>query len=258
MVEPTVLRNDRGRVRFLTLNRPQVRNAIDTATMRLLHDEISDAGEDSAIRVIVIDAKGGIAFSAGGDIAEMSRFTPLSADTLMEIWQKAFECIAHSPKPVIAAVEGIAFGGGMELAMACHIRVASEAATFAQTEIVLDHLPGGGGTQRLPRLVPLGFAYEHLLLGEPIPAQEAWRIGLVNHVWPRDQFVERVLAFAEQFAERAPTAIRFTLEAIREGLNGTLDAGLRLERAMAGLVLESDEARKGLEEFLAKKRKGRK
>ena len=142
--------------------------------------------------------------------------------------------------------------------MACHIRVASEAASFAQTEIVLNHLPGGGGTQRLPRLVPLGFAYEHLLLGDPIPAQEAWRIGLVNHVWPRAEFASRTLALAERIAERAPTAVRFTLEAIGEGLKGTLDAGLRLERAMAGLALESDEARKGLEEFLAKKRKARK
>jgi enoyl-CoA hydratase len=258
MADPTVLRSDRGRVRFLTLNRPHVRNAIDTATMRLLHDELRRAVEDAVIRVIVIDAKGGVAFSAGGDIAEMKTFTPLSADTLMETWQKAIECIARSPKPVIAAVDGFAYGGGMELAMACHIRVASEAASFAQTEIALDHLPGGGGTQRLPRLVPLGFAYEHLLLGDPIPAQEAWRIGLVNHVWPRAEFAERTLALADRIADRAPTAVRFTLEAIREGLNGTLDTGLRLERAMAGLVLESDEARKGLEEFLTKKRKARK
>ncbi len=258
MADATVLRRDRGRVRILTLNRPHVRNAIDIATMRLLHEELISAAEDPAIRVIVIDAEGGIAFSAGGDIAEMATFTPLSADALMETWQKAFECIARSPKPVIAAVDGVAFGGGTELAMACHIRVASEAASFAQTEIALDHLPGGGGTQRLPRLVPLGFAYEHLLLGEPISAQEAWRIGLVNHVWPRAEFFERTLALAGRIAERSPTAVRFTLEAIREGLNGTLDVGLRLERAMAGLVLELDEARKGLEEFLAKKRKARK
>ena len=254
MAESTVLRGDRGYVRILTLNRPHVRNAIDIATMQLLHTEIAGAVNDSAVRVIVINGKGGIAFSAGGDMAEMITFSSLSADTLMETWQKAFECIARSPKPVIAAVEGFAYGGGTELAMACHIRVASEDASFGQTEISLDHLPGGGGTQRLPRLVPLGFAYEHLMLGDPIPAREAWRVGLVNHVWPKAEFFARTLALAERIAQRSPTAIRFTLEAIREGLNGSLDVGLRLERAMAGLVLESDEARKGLEEFLAKKR----
>ena len=258
MVEPTVLRTDHGFVRLLTLNRPHVRNAIDVATMRLLHEEVARAAVDHAVRVIVINGKGGVAFSAGGDMAEMISFSPLSADTLTDTWQKAFECIARSPKPVIAAVEGFAYGGGTELAMACHIRVASEDASFAQTEIALDHLPGGGGTQRLPRLVPLGFAYEHLMLGDPILAQEAWRVGLVNHVWPKVGFLDRTLALAERIAQRSPTAIRFTLEAIREGLNGSLDVGLRLERAMAGLVLESDEARKGLENFLAKKREGRK
>jgi enoyl-CoA hydratase len=254
MTEPTVLRTDHGPVRFLTLNRPRVRNAIDIATMRLMHEEVARASDNDSVRAIVINGKGGVAFSAGGDMAEMIGFSPLSADTLMHVWQKALECIARSPKPVIAAVEGFAYGGGTELALACHFRVASDDARFGQTEIALDHLPGGGGTQRLPRLVPLGFAYEHLMLGDPISAQEAWRVGLVNHVWPKSEFLDRTLALAQRIAQRSPTAIRFTLEAIREGLNGSLDVGLRLERAMAGLVLESAEARKGLEEFLEKKR----
>lgn len=256
MSEPSITRENRARVCVLYLNRPKQRNAITMEMMRLLHDEVNQAIAASDVRVIVVASKGGIAFSAGGDIAEMTTFTsPLRCDNLMRNWQATFESIARSSKPVIAAVDGFAYGGGMELAMACHIRVASEGSTFAQSEITLDHLPGAGGTQRLPRLVPIGFAYEHLLLGDPISSETALQIGLVNHVWPKSELHDRAFALAERIAARSPTAIRLTLEAIREGLNAPLDVGLRVERALAGLSLESDEARAGLAEFLEKKRK---
>lgn len=255
MSEPTILRHDEGRVAVLTINRPRVRNAMDIAAMRLLGEECARAGTDAAIRVIVITGAGDVAFSAGGDMAEMITFTPLASDTVMDVWQTTLERIERSPKPVIAAINGYAYGGGTELAMACHIRVAADTAKLGQPEIALDHLPGSGGTQRLPRLIPLGIAYEYLLTGDAIPAQDAHRLGLVNHVWPKAELMERALALAERIAERGPVAVRFTLEAVREGLKGPLDAGLRLERALSGLVLESDEARKGLEQFLAKKRK---
>lgn len=255
MTEPNILRQDHGRVAVLTINRPRIRNAIDTATMRQLGAAVGAIAEDSAIRVVVVTGAGDIAFSAGGDMSEMISFSPLKADVLMESWQQTLERVERSPKPVIAAINGFALGGGTELAMACHIRVASDDAKLSQPEIALDHLPGAGGTQRLPRLIPLGIADEYLLTGDPIPAVDAHRLGLVNHVWPKAEFMARTLALAERLALRAPVAVRCTLEAIREGLSGPLSVGLRLERALAGLVLESDEARAGLEAFLSKRRK---
>jgi enoyl-CoA hydratase len=253
--EATILRRDEGPVAILTINRPEVRNAIDTATMRLLGDQVRGAGGDSAIRVIVITGAGEAAFSAGGDMSEMLGFGAIASDTEVAVWQDTNEIIERSLKPVIAAVNGYAYGGGTELAMACHIRVASETARFGQTEIVHDHIPGGGGTQRLPRLIPLSAAYEHLLTGDPIPAEDALRLGLVSHVWPVAELMERTLELAGRIAARSPTAVRYTLEAVRDGLEGSLATGLRLERALAALVADSPEYKTGIEAFLAKRKK---
>ena len=223
--------------------------------MRLIEDAIRDLGRDDGTRVIVLTGAGDVAFSAGGDMKEMQSFSALSGDQLMEVWQTGLEAIENSPKPVICAINGFAYGGGTEIAMACHIRVAVEGARLGQTEIALDHLPGGGGTQRLPRLVPLGFAYEHLLTGEPIEAEDAHRVGLVNHVWPRDEFADRTKDLAGRIAARGQVAVRYTLEAIREGLKGPLSTGIRLERALASIVLGSDDAQTGLEDFFTKGRR---
>lgn len=255
MTEANILRDDHGRVAVLTINRPHVRNALDTVTMRKLGEMMETIEHDGTVRVVVITGAGDIAFSAGGDIAEMSTFSALKADILMESWQYTLERIERSSKPVIAAINGYAYGGGAELAMACHLRVACDDAKLGQPEIALDHIPGAGGTQRLPRLVPLGIAYEYLLTGEAIPVAEAYRIGLVNHVWPKAEFMSKTVTFASRIAERAPVAIQYTLQAIREGLNGPLSVGLRLERALAGLVLESAEAQAGLNAFLSKRRR---
>jgi enoyl-CoA hydratase len=243
-----------GPVVLLTINRPQVRNAIDLPTMRQLGECVAAASIDASVRVLVLTGSGERAFSAGGDIEEMTAHAGLSSDQAMNAWYETLRRIEECPKPVIAAINGFALGGGTEVAMACHIRTASEGATLGQPEIALDHLPGAGGTQRLPRLIALGLAYEYLLTGDRIPAQVALRMGLVNHVWPAQELLPRTLALAARIAERSPIAIQLTLEAIRLGLQGSLDAGLRLERALAGLVLESDEARRGLEDFLKKRR----
>ena len=249
MSEPTLLREDRGTVAVLTINRPQVRNAINTGTMGRLEAEVRNIARDDAIRVIVLTGAGDIAFSAGGDMKQMQEFSPLSSDLEMDVWQTGLEAIERSPKPVICAINGVAFGGGTEIAMACQIRVAVEGAKLGQTEIALDHLPGGGGTQRLPRLVPTGFAYEHLLTGEPIDAADAHRVGLVNHVWPRSEFMDRTMDLAGRIAARSPVAVRYTLDAIRDGLNAPLSVGMRLERALASIVLSGDDAQQGLNEF---------
>ncbi len=251
----TVRRQDQGRVAILAIDRPAVRNAIDIATMSELGAAMKDVIADPALRVAVITGTGDIAFSSGGDIEEMTTHAGLQADQTMIVWEETLHIIETSPKPVIAAINGFALGGGTELAMACHLRTASETAKLGQPEIALDHLPGAGGTQRLPRLIALGLAYEYLLTGDPIPAAEALRIGLVNHVWPAAEFMSRTVALAERIAERSPIAIRLTLEAIRLGLQGSLDSGLRLERALASMVLESGEAKEGLRVFLARRKK---
>jgi len=253
----TVLSTNEGAVAILTIDRPRVRNAIDLATMRELGRQVVTAVTDPSVRVIVITGSGPSAFSSGGDIAEMTTYAGLASDQAMLAWYETLRSIEESPKPVIAAINGFALGGGTELAMACHIRTASSGATLGQPEIALDHLPGAGGTQRLPRLIALGLAYEYLLTGDSIPADEAKRMGLVNHVWPADELLPRTLALAARIAERSPIAITLTLEAIRLGLQGSLDVGLRLERALAGLVLESDEAKRGLEVFLQKRNRHR-
>lgn len=255
MSEQKLLREDKGAVSTITINRPQVRNAIDTETMYRLEHAVRGVARDDDIRVIVLTGAGDIAFSAGGDMKEMQSFSALTGDQLMEVWQTGLEAIERSPKPVICAINGYAYGGGTELAMACHIRVAVEGAKLGQTEIALDHLPGGGGTQRLPRLVPLGFAYEHLLTGEPITAADAHRVGLVNHVWPQAELMANTMALANRIAARAPVAVRYTLDAVREGLQAPLAVGLRLERALASIVLDSDDAQKGLDEFFTKDRR---
>lgn len=251
MSTPKLLQSTDGHVTTLTINRPEVRNAIDTETMHLIEDAVRGLGRNEETRVIVLTGAGDIAFSAGGDMKEMQTFSALSGDQVMEVWQTGLDVIEGSRKPVICAINGFAYGGGTEIAMACHIRVAVEGSKLGQTEIALDHLPGGGGTQRLPRLVPLGFAYEHLLTGEPIDASEAYRVGLVNHVWPRSEFAQKTADLAGRIAARAPVAVQYTLDAVRDGLKGSLATGMRLERALASIVLSSEDAQKGLEEFFA-------
>jgi enoyl-CoA hydratase/carnithine racemase len=216
---------------------------------------VKDFITDPALRVAVLTGTGDAAFSSGGDIDEMTTHAGLRADQVMTVWDDTLRLIETSPKPVIAAINGFALGGGTEVAMACHFRVASDTAKLGQPEIALDHLPGAGGTQRLPRLIPLGPAYEYLLTGDPIPAAEAHRLGLVNHVWPAAEFMTQTIALAERIAERSPIAIRLTLDAIRLGLQSSLDGGLRLERALASMVLESEEAQTGLKTFLGKRKK---
>lgn len=248
MAETSIMRKDRGAVALLMLDRPARRNAITTAMMWALGDHIRRIQREARVRAIVI-AGAGPHFSAGGDMQEMLTMGTLETDAAMAAWQENLEAIERSLKPVIAAVHGAAFGGGTELAMACHIRVCADDARFAQTEIALDHLPGGGGTQRLPRLISLGLAYEHLLLGTPIDAATALRIGFVNHVWPRAELLDRALELASRIAQRGPAAVRYTMEAVRHGLMAPLETGMRLERAFAALVNESAEARAGMQQF---------
>lgn len=257
MAGQTILRRDEGAVAVLTINRPQAMNALDTATLRLLGECIEGLGGEEGVRIIVITGAGGKAFSAGGDMNEMRGPGAAGGAESLEAWRQTLERIEGSVKPVIAAINGYAYGGGTELAMACHIRVAGDSAKLGQTEIVHDHIPGSGGTQRLPRLIPLGLAYEYLLTGDPIEAPEALRMGLLNHVWPDAELMPRTLQLAARIAERSPEAVRYLMEAVRGGLDAPLEAGLGLELELAIRSLRSADAQAGLDDFFKKKKKAR-
>jgi enoyl-CoA hydratase len=250
----SILTAQRGPIALVTINRPAVLNAIDTATMRELGRAVRAAIDDAGVRVLILTGSEDRAFSAGGDVREMARWTSLEAEAGLAVWEETQELIERSPKPVIAAVNGIAFGGGTELALACHIRLASEDAAFGQPEIRLAHIPGAGGTQRLPRVIGISRALEHLLTGEPIPAAEALRSGLVSRVYPNAELLPRAFELAERIARQSPPAVAMMLQAVRLGLEAPLTTGLRLERALAGLALLTPESRRGLESFLRGRR----
>ncbi len=245
----TILSARDGPVGLVTINRPQARNAMDVATVHRLGEAVAAVETDETIRAIVITGAGDIAFSAGGDMKEMQDTSALGSDRDTRAWRETLGRIERAGIPVIAAVNGYAFGGGTELAMACHIRLCSDNAQFGQTEIRHDHLPGAGGTQRLPRLIPLSAAYELLLTGDALSAADALRLGLVSRVTTRQDLLPEAIGLARRIAARSRVVVQYTLEAIREGLAGPLEQGLRLERALAALVMESDEAQRGLKTF---------
>jgi enoyl-CoA hydratase len=246
---PYITAESHGAVRLIWLDRVAKRNALTTSMMWRLGDHVREAIRDETVRVVVIGGRGPH-FCSGGDMDEMRRHDALSSDDVMSAWESTLELIERAPKPVIAMVHGAAFGGGTELAMACHMRLAAQTARFAQTEIALDHLPGGGGTQRLPRLLPLAVAYDMLLTGRALSAEEGLRLGFVNAVFPEANLVEQTLGLATQIAARSSVAIRYTMDAIRVGLLGSLETGIRLERALASLVNQSSAAKAGMQEFL--------
>jgi enoyl-CoA hydratase len=250
----TILSEVRGSVAVLTINRPEVLNAIDTVTMRELGRAIRAAIGAPEVRVLILTGSGERAFSTGGDVREMAGWTALEADAGLVAWEETHELIERSPKPVIAAVNGIAYGGGTELALACHIRLASDDAAFGQPEIRLAHIPGAGGTQRLPRTIGLARAYEYLLTGDPIPAADAYRLGLVNHVYPKPDLLPRAVELAERIARLSPVAVAMTLQTVRLGWEAPLATALRLERALGSLTLLTPESQQGLEAFLSMRR----
>lgn len=257
MGEATILRDDDGRVAVLTINRPEALNAFDAATIGLLGELVAAAVADERIRVLFVTGAGDRAFSTGGDMKEWRALGGKAVGAILEAWHETLGTVHASPKPVIAAIKGYAYGGGTELAMACHIRMAGESAKLGQTEMAHDHIPGSGGTQRLPRLIPLGLAYEYLLTGDAIPADEAHRLGLVNHVWPDDEVIARAMDLARRIAERSPESVASLMEAVRRGLEGPLEAGLDLERELSIENMRSADALAGLDAFAEKKGKAK-
>lgn len=237
-------------VAWVTLNRPQRLNAINAEMRQELPKALQELGDDPDVRVIVLRGEGGKAFSAGADITEFTQGKPYQFLELGEFFRAPELC----PKPVIAAIDGFALGGGLELALACDFRLASKRSEVGQPEIHLGLIPGGGGTQRLLRLVGPARAKELCMLGERISAEQAAQWGLIDHVYENETFEQEVKAFAEKLASRAPIAVRFTKQIINAGADCSLDAALLLEREAFALLFTTEDMAEGVNAFLSKKK----
>jgi enoyl-CoA hydratase len=244
----------KGEVAYVTVNRPKVLNALNTPTWRDLEAAFEDARADPLVRGVILTGAGDRAFIAGADITELARFSPYEAEQSSRFGQSVLDLVEGLGKPVIAAINGFALGGGCETALACSIRIAAENARFGQPEVKLGLLPGGGGTQRLPRLVGKGRALQLILTGGTIDAQEAWRIGLVNEVVPAAGLIARAEAVLAEILANAPIAVSYALDAVNRGLNGALAEGLALEAALFGVCAGTADKAEGAAAFLEKRR----
>jgi len=245
---------NRGAVRTITVNRPDKLNALNRETLNELTLAFTQAAQDDAVRVVVLAGAGEKAFVAGADIAEMNGYTPVQAQGFSRAGQRLMSTVERLGKPVIARIQGFALGGGMELAMCCHLRVASEEAKFGQPEINLGLIPGFGGTQRLLRLAGRGAALELCLLGAPISAQRAYELGVVTRVVTPEALDEAVNAMADQLAAAAPLAAAGILDAVLQGGETAIDQGLEFETQAFALAFSTDDMREGTTAFLEKRK----
>jgi enoyl-CoA hydratase/carnithine racemase len=248
-----VLYEKKGSIATITVSRPKVLNALNTPTWLDLRTAFEDARDDAAIRGVILTGAGDKAFIAGADISELAQVAAFEAQQSSRFGQTVLDLIENLGKPVIAAVNGFALGGGCETAMACTIRIAVESAKFGQPEVMLGLLPGSGGTQRLPRLVGKGRALQLILSGEMISAQEAYRIGLVNEIVPAADLIHRAEAILMKIASNAPIAVRFALEAANKGMETSQSEGLLLEAAYFGLCAATEDKKEGTTAFLEKR-----
>ena len=248
-----VLYEKKGDTAYVTVNRPRVLNALNRATWEDLRTAFEEARADPSVRGVILTGAGDKAFIAGADISELAHITAVDAEKSSSYGQAVLALVENLGKPVIAAVNGFALGGGCETAMACTIRVASEHAKFGQPEVTLGIIPGGGGTQRLPRLVGKGRALQLILSGAMISAQEAYRIGLVNEVVPATELITRAEAILKQIFVNAPLAVKFSLEAVNKGLETSQAEGLALEASLFGLCAGTEDKNEGTQAFLQKR-----
>jgi enoyl-CoA hydratase len=243
----------KGPIAYVTLNRPKVLNALNKATIAELKQVFEDARDDDTIRGVILTGAGDRSFAAGADIAEMANDTPLEAEHKTRAGQAVTVLIENLGKPVIAAVNGFALGGGCELAMACTLRIAVDTAKFGQPEVKIGIIPGYGGTQRLARLVGRGRALQLILSAGMIDAAEAYRIGLVNEVVPRGNLLARAEAILNEINANAPQAVKFALEAVGSGLDMTLAEGLALEASFLAICAGTSDLKEGAAAFLEKR-----
>lgn len=246
-------REDDG-LAVITVNRPDKLNALNAATVKQLDAVVREVRDDDGIRAVILTGAGEKAFVAGADIAELSKMGPIDGVQVSRDGQATFRELERLPKPVIAAVNGFALGGGLELAMACHIRVASAKAKFGLPEVKLGIIPGYGGTVRLARLVGRGRATELMLTGDMIDAAEAHRIGLVNRVEEPEALMDAAREMARKMAANGPVAIAMALEAVDRGMSTTLDDAQILESRLFGLLASTEDMREGMTAFLEKRK----
>jgi len=242
------------RVARVTISRPKVLNALNEKTLREIHAVFSSLRENADVGVVILTGAGEKAFVAGADINELAVMTPLQGEASSKLGQAALREIETLGKPVIAAINGFALGGGCELALACHMRFASENAKLGLPEVGLGIIPGYGGTQRLPRIVGLGRALELITTGNMIDAQEALRIGLVNHVFPQADLIPACEKIAQAILGKGALAIRYALDAAVRGVESDLTQGLEREAGHFGLLAATADMHEGLKAFLEKRK----
>ncbi len=241
------------KIATITINRPEKLNALNAETITELFQAFKKLSQNDSISAIILTGSGEKAFVAGADIAEINYHDEISGRIFSSRGQKVFRLIEKMDKPVIAAINGYALGGGCELVMACHIRIASEDAKFGQPEINLGLIPGYGGTQRLPRLIGISRALYLLLTGETIDAKTAINYGLINEIVPKNKLASRVMEIAESLTSKAPVARKYILQAVNEGIDKNLDTGLNLEGELFGNICGTEDMKEGTKAFLEKR-----
>ena len=244
---------NRDGVLIITVDRPKVLNALNAQTVEEIGRAFAEARDDDSVRVVILTGAGDKAFVAGADINELSQMTPITGKETAERGQRTFLSIERFPKPVIAAVNGFALGGGCELALACHIRIASDKAQLGLPEVTLGIIPGYGGTQRMARLLGKGKALELILTGDRIKADEAERIGLVNKVVPAEELMTVAEEMARTIAKRGPLAVRCAIEAVMSGSEMPFAEGQFLEATLFGLLASTADMKEGMTAFLEKR-----
>jgi enoyl-CoA hydratase len=253
MAYENLLYEKRDRMGFITFNRPKVLNALNRKTMEELKEILTAAREDDEVRVLILTGAGEKSFVAGADIAELAVQTPVSGKETAAFGQGVLRLLETLGKPSIAAINGFALGGGCEVALACTMRLAAKTAKLGQPEVKLGILTGYGGSQRLTRLCGKGVAHELCLTGEMISAEEALRIGLVNHVYEPADLLPAAEALAKKIIANAPLSVKFTMEAIERGTEMPLAEGQYLETTLFGLLAATEDMREGTRAFLEKR-----
>ncbi len=253
MAYENLLYEKKDQIAYITFNRPKLLNALNRKTMEELGELLAEAHEDADVRVLILTGAGEKAFVAGADINELAQRTPVDGKEFSIFGQGVLRRLDTMGKPSIAAVNGYALGGGCELALACTIRLASRTAKLGQPEVKLGIIPGYGGSQRLARLCGKGVAHELCLTGEMISAEEALRIGLVNHVYEPAELMPAAEALAKKIIANAPLAVQYAMEAIEHGVEMPQEEGLFLEATLFGLCCATEDMREGTRAFLEKR-----
>jgi enoyl-CoA hydratase len=254
MAYENILFEKKDSIAYITFNRPKVLNALNRKTVEELRDALLDARDDSAVRVAILTGAGEKSFVAGADIGELAQRTPVDGKDFSLFGQSVFHLLETLGKPSICAINGFALGGGCELALSCTIRLASKTAKLGQPEVKLGIIPGYGGSQRLARLCGKGVAHELCLSGEMITADEALRIGLVNHTYEPAELLPAAEALAKKIIANAPLAVKYTMEAIERGVELPQEEGLFLEATLFGLSCATEDMREGTKAFLEKRK----